>query len=120
MISSISTEEASWVAWVSDSLPVSSFLRPRAGCRQPMPPRILPAGSPRLRLFPQRLQLRQSLPCRRFAGFHHLDEGVEQVGGVVGAGAGFGVVLHGEDRKVFVAEAFDGAVVEVDVGDYAA
>ena len=41
------------------------------------------------------------------------EEGV----GVVGAGGGFGVVLHGEDGAVFEAEAFDGLVVEVDLGD---
>ena len=38
----------------------------------------------------------------------------------MGAGAGFGVVLDAEDGQVGVAEAFDGAVVEVDVGDDAA
>ena len=41
------------------------------------------------------------------------EEGV----GVVGAGGGLGVVLHGEDGAVFEAEAFDGLVVEVDLGD---
>ena len=55
-----------------------------------------------------------------FAGFDHFGEAVEEVGGVVGAGAGFGVVLDGEDGFRFVAEAFEGVVVEVDVGGLAA
>ena len=38
---------------------------------------------------------------------------VEQVGGVVGAGAGLGVVLHAEGGRVEAAEALDDAVVEV-------
>ena len=33
------------------------------------------------------------------------------------AGAGFGVVLHAEERQGAVAEAFEGIVVEVDVGE---
>ena len=41
------------------------------------------------------------------------EEGV----GVVGAGGGFGMVLHGEDGTVLEAESFDGLVVEVDLGD---
>ncbi len=36
------------------------------------------------------------------------------------AGAGFGVVLDAEKGQLRVAEAFDGAVVEVDVGNHAA
>ena len=42
---------------------------------------------------------------------------VEERGGVVRAGAGLGVVLDGEGREGLVAEALDGAVVEVDVRD---
>lgn len=37
--------------------------------------------------------------------------------GIVGAGGGFGVVLHGEDGAVLEAQSFDGLVVEVDLGD---
>ena len=53
-------------------------------------------------------------------GLEHLGEAVEQVGGVVGAGVGFGVVLDAEDGPVGVAEAFEGLVVEVFVGGFAA
>jgi len=41
----------------------------------------------------------------------------EQVAGVVGAGAGLGVVLHAEGGHGAAAQALDDAVVEVDVGD---
>jgi len=34
----------------------------------------------------------------------------------VRAGAGFGVVLHAEERQGAMAKAFEGVVVEVDVG----
>ena len=48
---------------------------------------------------------------------HEVGEEVEQVAGVVGAGAGLGVVLHAEGGHVGAAEALDHAVVEVHVGD---
>src|ERR1700728_758726 len=48
---------------------------------------------------------------------HHFPEILEEVMGVVGAGAGFGVVLHAEERHGAVAKAFEGVVVEVDVGE---
>src|ERR1035438_2459522 len=48
---------------------------------------------------------------------HHFAEVTEEVVGVVGAGAGFGVVLHAEERQGAVAKAFEGVVVEVDVGE---
>src|SRR5580658_4025825 len=48
---------------------------------------------------------------------HHFAEVAEEVVGVVGAGAGFGVVLHAEERQRAVAQAFEGIVVEVDVGE---
>ena len=35
----------------------------------------------------------------------------------MGAWAGFGVVLHAEERQGAVAQAFEGVVVEVDVGE---
>ncbi len=38
----------------------------------------------------------------------------------MGARAGFGVILDGEDRLGSVAEAFEGVVVEVDVGGLSA
>src|SRR5947207_10041716 len=41
---------------------------------------------------------------------------IEKVGGVVRPGRGLGVILHTEDRQLFVAHSFDGAVVEIDVG----
>ena len=40
---------------------------------------------------------------------------LEQVAGVVRAGAGLGVVLHTEGRDVRAAEALDDPVVQVDV-----
>src|SRR5579862_9353058 len=45
-------------------------------------------------------------------------EVVEVVGGVVGAGGGFRVVLDAEDRAVEEAQALDHAVVQVDVADH--
>src|SRR5690606_7799467 len=45
------------------------------------------------------------------------DEPVEQVGGVVRACRGLGVVLNGEGGQVEAREAFDDLVVEADVGD---
>ena len=50
-------------------------------------------------------------------GMDHLLEAREQRGGVVRAGAGLGVVLDGEGGEGFVAEALDGAVIQVDVCD---
>lgn len=41
---------------------------------------------------------------------------MEQVDGVVGAGAGLGVVLHAKHRVAQVGHALQGAVVQVDVG----
>ena len=53
-----------------------------------------------------------------FVGFNQSRELLEEIGCVVGAGGGFGVVLDAEDRVGFVAHAFDRLVVEVDVGDF--
>src|SRR5262245_32697864 len=50
-------------------------------------------------------------------GLELLDEAVEEVLVVLGPGAGFGVVLDGEDGEVPVDEPLDGAVVQVEVGD---
>jgi len=69
---------------------------------------------------PQALQFFQSFARRRFFGFHHFHERVKEISRVVRAGAGLGVVLDAEDGKRFVAEAFDGLVVEVDVRHHAA
>ena len=55
-----------------------------------------------------------------FSGFDHFGEAVEEVGGVVRAGGGFGMVLDGEDGFGGVAETFEGLVVEVDVGGFSA
>ncbi len=49
---------------------------------------------------------------------HQLDEALEVVGGVVGAGRGFGVILDGDDGESLVPQAFDAVVVEVDVRDF--
>ncbi len=55
-----------------------------------------------------------------FAGFDHFVEVDEERVGVVRAGGGFGVILDREDGEFGVAEAFDGAVVEVELGDFGA
>jgi hypothetical protein len=55
-----------------------------------------------------------------FAGFHHLVEIDEERVGIVGAGGGLRVVLDGEDGKFRVAQSLDGAIVEVDLGDFGA
>ena len=47
----------------------------------------------------------------------HVDEPVEEVGGVVGAGGSLGVVLDGERGDVGALDPLVGVVVEVDVGD---
>src|ERR1044071_7666586 len=62
---------------------------------------MLTAPSPSSRLAPRR---------------HHLDEVAEEVVAVVRARARLGVVLHGDDGQVTMAEAFDRPVVEVRVG----
>ena len=36
---------------------------------------------------------------------------------VLGTGRGLGVILHGEHRQLLVAQALDGLVVQVDMGD---
>lgn len=51
---------------------------------------------------------------------HHLLEGIEQIGAVVGTGRGFGVVLNAKGGKFFVSNSGDGIVVEVPVGDFQA
>ena len=52
---------------------------------------------------------------------HHVDEAVEEVGRVVGAGGGFGVVLHREGGqpavRIFELQALDDVVVQADVAD---
>src|SRR3954468_14419527 len=51
---------------------------------------------------------------------HQGYEAVEQVGGVVGTGGRFGVVLDAEGRLVEELEALHHVVVEADVGDLGA
>src|SRR5438270_2034341 len=53
-----------------------------------------------------------------FVRLHEVGERPEQAGGVVRAGCGLGVVLHGEGGYVEAAQAFDDAVVEVDVAHF--
>jgi len=48
----------------------------------------------------------------------HLAKLAEQVMAVVRAGRGFGVILHGKRRVIFVPDAFDGLIVEIHVGDF--
>ncbi|MDB5318889.1 MAG: hypothetical protein JWN40_520, partial [Phycisphaerales bacterium] len=47
-----------------------------------------------------RLELLQAFACRGCFGLHHFHEDVEEVAGVVGAWAGFGVVLDRKHRRV--------------------
>ena len=49
---------------------------------------------------------------------HRVGELREEIARIVRAGGGFGVVLDAEQGHVFVAHAFVGVVVEVDVGDF--
>lgn len=51
---------------------------------------------------------------------HHLLEGIEQIGAVVGTGRGLGVVLNAKRRKLFVSNSGNGVVVKVPVGDFQA
>ena len=60
---------------------------------------------------------RSAAACSSLPLLHHFAEVFEEVVRIVGAGAGFGVVLHAEQRQGAVAEAFEGVVVEVDVGE---
>jgi hypothetical protein len=50
-------------------------------------------------------------------GFHSVGELSEEIMRIVRAWGGFGVVLDAEQGQVFVAHAFVGVVVEIDVGD---
>jgi hypothetical protein len=47
-----------------------------------------------------------------------LHELLEKITGVVWAGRGFGMILHAENRKLFVAHSLDCAVIEIDVCDF--
>src|SRR5947209_10473800 len=53
--------------------------------------------------------------CLRRGG-DRADEAIEQMQRIVGARAGFGVVLDGCARNVLQCESLDGAVIQVDVG----
>ena len=45
-----------------------------------------------------------------------LDEFGEVLAGVVGSGRGLRMVLHGKNRQFLVPDAFDGAIIEVNMG----
>ena len=49
---------------------------------------------------------------------HQFNKTLEVMLGVVWTGSGFGVILNRNDRERLMAQAFDAAVVEVDVGDF--
>jgi hypothetical protein len=49
-------------------------------------------------LFQSALGLGHLLCGRGLARLHHVDEAVEEVGGIVGAWTCFGVILDGKDR----------------------
>ena len=48
---------------------------------------------------------------------HQISKFVEEIIRIVGAGRGFGVVLDGEGGQFAVAQALEGVVIEVDVGE---
>src|SRR5262245_38395082 len=56
--------------------------------------------------------------ARRLFFIHQSYEPVEQIVCVVRAGAGFRVVLDGKNGQLLVPEAFQGLVIEVDVGQF--
>src|SRR6478735_3927775 len=78
-----------------------------AWCRHAFPPRLA-----RFARF-----ARQSRRDARRTVFHELHEAVEEVGGVVRAGRGLGVVLHGVRGTVEALEPLDDVVVEAHVRD---
>ncbi len=53
--------------------------------------------------------------CGRLTAVHHGGETIEEIRRVVRAGAGFRVVLHGQQRQVLVGNALESFVVEIDV-----
>src|SRR5580692_3429632 len=55
--------------------------------------------------------------CSSLPLFHHFSEVPEEVVGVVGAGAGLGVVLHAEQRQRAMAKTLQRVVVQVDMGE---
>src|SRR5436190_17539670 len=50
-----------------------------------------------------------------FSAFDQFNELLEKIIRVVRAGRSFGMILHTEDRKLFVSHAFHGSIVEIDV-----
>ena len=70
------------------------------------------------------LALGEGVPCDKSrqilgqSGLHHLMEAFEEVTPVVGTGGRFGMILHAHDGQGLVAQAFQGLVVEVDVGGF--
>src|SRR5665213_86003 len=67
--------------------------------------------------FPNRLQLLQPLSRHWLLRLHHLHKRIEQVRRIVRARAGFGVILHAENRQVFMAETFHGAIVQIEMSN---
>ena len=114
----------------SDRSRASNRLRFLSGCRQRHPLRREDAGW--TSVLPDSIGLlhgatgthKQVMPPalgdRRLGAVlaDEVDELAEEVVGVVGAWAGFGVVLDGEDGQGCVADAGDGAIVEVEVGEF--
>jgi hypothetical protein len=49
---------------------------------------------------------------------HHLYKFSKEVLGIMRPWRSFGVVLHREDRESFVPHAFEGLVVEIDLGQF--
>ena len=50
-------------------------------------------------------------------GTHEINETIEQVCGIVRAGGGFRVILHGERRDIDALQAFDHVIVQIDMAD---
>src|ERR1039457_6370658 len=52
-----------------------------------------------------------------FLAFNQLGKLREEIGRVMRAGRGLGMILHAEDRQLAMSHSFDGVVVQIDVGD---
>src|SRR5262245_16042676 len=93
------------MAFVSPRRDKRTMISPGAKSRACKQPSVIADG----------LKLPEALAGWRLFGFHHFDERIKQVSGIVGAGRGLRVILDGKDWQALVAKALDGAVVQVDV-----
>src|SRR3954447_13480984 len=58
---------------------------------------------------------RHDCSSQLFSAFDQFSELLEKIIRVVRAGCSFGMILHTEDRKLFVSHSFHGSIVEIDV-----